>query len=231
MLSYIKLGQLLILVNLLFVLGFVVSCSTNNPVTTYSNTTPPTITSNISTTKSIPTIDVNALTTYKVFEMKADDIHQQLLKHPLYSVEIPALFPIGDEDLGDVRTYGVANVDFNIGQNNLYEQWLRIRVEPHTWYENANEKFNTWLKKENVNSDNLTTKQVKISGVPANYLEVTYKEEDPFYPTHLVTLRVISFDYENFIWEIALYWNYFDSEPIQVQEFFDHIISSFKFLE
>jgi hypothetical protein len=180
----------------------------------------------------IPPIDPNTLTIYKIFEMKADDIHEQLFKHPRYSVEIPAIFPIGDEDLDpSIRKYGIANVDFNIRQQGLYGQWLRIRVEPHTWYNNANEKFIDFLNTKNSSSANITTKTVFISGIQAHYMEL-YSEVPAFpYPEHLVSLRVIDFDYAGLIWEISLHWYYHDSEPQQVQEFFNHIISTFKFLE
>jgi hypothetical protein len=174
---------------------------------------------------------------YQLFEIKADDRRLIGTNHPLYSFEYPKAFSL--IDVNKLLDYPMNNnasiVDFILDQENtnLPEQWLRIRVEPPVpkAYTNASEASQYWVNIESKTSDNITTSTKTATGLQAIYLKSFYEDQGS-YRLHMTSFRMVTFDYAGFIWEIFLTWNYpyHEIEPPEIEEYFNHIIGTFKIL-
>lgn len=188
-----------------------ITCNSCNSITTNTTNTP--------------------LTIYKTYEMKLDDIRLRFLSHPLFSLEYPKEFELANlnqaEDL--VITVDCSRTDFGC---HLYEeplQTLSIEIcKPKIGqYENANDKLKFLTSKTIMYTDNFSSKKVIVSGIIADYLE-SYQKPLPSGKQYVY--RTVIFDYSNLIWEIDMISFSYYPESSRIQEYFDHIIFTFKIL-
>jgi hypothetical protein len=175
--------------------------------------------------------------------MKEDDVRLQFLNHPLYTLEYPSLFKL--IDLNNIpdhpMKYGVSDVDFtliNYDTGSLIAALsIRVRAPGLNYFYNANEKFDDLLKTKTEVTDNVTVNEELVSGITAHYLESLETVEDTIVagvlidPKHQMSLRAVVFDYADLIWIISLAWSYQDSEPPEVEEYFNHVIETFRILD
>ena len=102
---------------------------------------------------------------------------------------------------------------------------------------NANEIFDDLLTAKTEVTDNVTVSEILVSEITAHYLESFETVEDTVVagvlidPEHQMSLRAVVFDYADLIWTISLAWSYQDSEPPEVEEYFTHVIETFRILD
>jgi hypothetical protein len=183
-------------------------------------------------------------TNYKKFELKSDDIRLKYFKNPLYSFEYPEVFNLSDENLlRDEPTHifhsEYSIVFFIIQQIDLPEPILEILVQNPGFLDRNTSgdviKYLTSLQSTKWHDTNISTK--KVAGIQADYLktfsirEEWRVQEQLIYPEHYSSLRGVAFDYAGLIWVISMTWHYFESEPPEIQGYFNHVIETFKILE
>ncbi len=169
---------------------------------------------------------------YEIYEIKADDIRFLWLNHPLYSFEYPKDFVL--IDLNKMTSLeGVdlikSKVEFMYEHSTLFIRLSVIVDEPFPGYlGNAIDKFNYLVSTQNSSDDIIIKKILIISGINAYYLEYF---KDPEKIGRKNSSRVALFDYAGLIWEINMTTYSPYPEPKEVQEYFDHVIETFKILE
>jgi hypothetical protein len=171
---------------------------------------------------------------YKTFVLKSNDIYLRDFDHPLYSFEYPPDFSLVDENLSDFPStyYDQTRVLFTIQRSDTPKPQLSIIVQkPGKFgYHDAAEKFE-YNRSRYLLPDNITTKRVNVFGISSYYLEVFSSHGSPEYHLYQSSQRSCFFDYAGLVWEVTLDWFYHGNEPLEVQEYFDHIITTFKILE
>jgi len=204
---------------LLCIIFFCISCSDMNNV-------------NIYTTQ---------VTIYKTYEMKPDDVRLRYLEHSLFSFEYPEKFQLIDlNHMPDhPMVYDVSNVDFTIEQTDLPWVSLRVRVQkPGLWdYHNANDVFEDWISTAESNGDTITSNKRSVSGIQAYYIETSGTREKDIisgtiiYQSRHESFRGVVFNYKELIWSITIRWDYFKTEPPEIDEYFNHVIETFNILD
>jgi hypothetical protein len=171
---------------------------------------------------------------YKTFTLKSDDINVRYFKQPLYTFEYPPEFNLADENLSNMpHIYSdQTRIYFTIQQYHIPESQLTITVQTpgQLEYKNAQGKFE-YTRSLFSTADDLSTKQIKVSGISSFYLKAFLSHGDSeYYSKYKSSHRYSIFDYKGLIWEISLVWVYQDTEPLEVQQYFNHIIETFKIL-
>jgi hypothetical protein len=184
-------------------------------------------------------------TTYKTYQIEPDDIRLQQMTFPLFSFEYPDIFRLIDLNLivqesgANTYRYGVSKVEFTIPRLDLPEPILSIGVQKVGIQDiyNANDSLSYWTSYEISLSEtvNITTNKTSIQGIPAIETEI-FKTLGEFsisghsvYPPRKSIFRGVFFEYNNMVWAIILNWDYLNSEPPEVRQYFDHVIETFKF--
>jgi hypothetical protein len=206
---------------------------------TGTTTTPVTDTEVSGLVISSATTPVTPVTTYVYYEMKSDDIRLEFCNHPLYSFEYPSVFNCIDlnnqpPNTGRMpMTYDESRLDFTVEQLGLPKPELSIIVQqPGYWeYHNASEKFNFFMS-NSKSACSVVTNNTTVSGIPAYYIEEFYDAaKSSYYPAYKGSSRTCIFDYAGLIWDITMNWNYNGTEPREIQEYFDHVVETFKIIE
>jgi hypothetical protein len=179
--------------------------------------------------------------TYKTYEMKPDDSRLKNFQHPLFSFEYPEAFTLVDlnkipEYLGD---YHRSDIDFLIKRPNLPSIKIEIIITESgvKGYQDAKLMFNSWISEARSDGDTIESGRKTVSHIKSYYFARWGYREDYIIAGHLVypasnrSFRAVVFDYHQLTWSISLTWDYFDSEPPEAQEYFNHIIETFKILE
>jgi hypothetical protein len=95
-------------------------------------------------------------------------------------------------------------------------------------WDNANELIENLISGPSVFSDNPTMKKVTVAGIEADYLK-SYEQPDTSTKQHIARLAV--FDYAGMIWTISMSTYSTYPESSDIQESFDHILTTFKILD
>jgi hypothetical protein len=179
-------------------------------------------------------------TKYISYKMETDDVRLKYLNHPLYSFEYPDYFHLLEVYQVPQLTASSKHSDvlFTIHNTDLPETMLWVRVqEPWiAYYTDANELLNYWVSEDGVVTKDITTKEIGVSGIKAYYYKSfqvspdKYKLENTVFPYN-ISHRFVFFDYSGYIWEINMFWFYQYSEPPEVEEYFNHIVETFKILK
>jgi hypothetical protein len=170
------------------------------------------------------------------------------MQYPLFSFEYPEIFRLVDlnliyEEKQAITLHSdVSHVEFTVKQENLPEPDLIIRVQKQGFggMDDANAAFKFWSLNPGLpelNIDNTSTGNREVIGIKADYLETFGALEEYIIDGHLIypkrqrSFRGVFFDYDGLVWAIMMTWQYLDTEPPEVTGYFEHVISSFKFLE
>jgi hypothetical protein len=175
---------------------------------------------------------------YKTYEMKADDVRLEYLEHPLFSIEYPDFFNLVDLNNipGYPMSYDVSTVIFTYLHDDpdLLDSHLVIGVESPsvTGFNNASEKLEDLFSPKTPENGSLSIKEVSVFGIPAYYLE-SFKTDvvSPSPRKYNMSYRLIGFENVGLVWTISMSWNYFDSEPPEIEEYFNHVIDTFRILD
>jgi hypothetical protein len=178
---------------------------------------------------------------YITYEMKPDDSRLKYLQHPLFSFQYPEDFVLVDLNImpEHPRFYGESDIDFLIKRLNLPEVTIAVSMtEPGVKrYQDAKTMFNSWISEAQSNGDIKESGRKTVSHIKSYYFARWGYREDYIIAGHLVypasnrSFRAVVFDYNQLTWSISLLWDYFDSEPPEAQEYFNHIIETFEILE
>lgn len=173
-----------------------------------------------------------------------DDIRLKYLNHPLYSFEYPEVYVLSDlnlpppTDQGGIPMrlqFGVSEANFHY-DSDVVKSSFGIRVEkPGLYSTNASDKFSQYVSEANDMGKNVTITKLVLSGITADYVEYNRLSLDildgaEITDTHS-SLRAITFDYSGLIWIIVMYCTYSGSEPPEIQDYFTHIVETFKILD
>jgi len=190
-----------------------------------------TITTNTLETSTTPA--VNPYTTFNTYEMKADDIRLTRVNQPLISFEYPEVFILVDQNISppDVLILGQSEIDFTHFQGNWPYEYISViinELSPLKYDEEKTFYLKYWTNRLSTLGDNVTIKKVLVSGIEADYMEsskksVSYGKQNIY--------RVTIFDYAGLMWQIYMTTVSSYPEPPEVQEAFEHIINTFKFLD
>jgi hypothetical protein len=174
---------------------------------------------------------------YISYQMNENDVRLKFLHHPLFTFEYPDKFLLVDVNkMPDYpMTYNISDTEFTYKQY-IPEQVLWIRIEKSGLFtENAYEKIQNYVSLAEKQGDSYSQKTQTVDGISAEYFESQHFGIFLHTETDLIrgytTIRKVVFDYSGMIWEIALVWNYIDTEPPGVQEYFNNIIGKFKILD
>ena len=178
------------------------------------------------------------IVTYKTFEMKEDDIRLKYLEHPLFSFEYPDFFNLADLNNmpGHPMTYDMSAVIFTYLHDdpNLLDSYLVIGIESPsiTGFNNASEKIEDLFSRKTTENGDLSIKEVSVFGIPGYYLE-SFRTDvvSPSPRKYNMSYRLIGFEHVGLVWTISMSWNYYDSEPPRIKEYFNHVIQTFKIIE
>ena len=190
---------------------------------------------------------------YKTYEMKADDIRlHECFQHPLYTFEYPEFFNL--VDLNPNFIYSIPNlrgqlmggppmdddmsiVDFTCKQEYYGRSSLLVIIVTQDYVDmfETNDLFKIYLSEHTQFTEEITIKEMLVSGISADYMESfqTLGKTKPQgnVEVYRMSARVVVFDYADLIWAIQLFWFYHEPEPPEIEEYFNHVIETFKILE
>lgn len=168
---------------------------------------------------------------YLTYEIKPNDIRFNWTNLPLFSFEYPEKYRL--YDLNDVTelviTYNHSTVDFK-DETSVFPQYLTINInKPWAgYYDNANDYLNDRISHPEWFPGSITTSKVAVAGVEADYVE---SDQNPNLSGMQEKYRLVIFDYAGMIWEIFMSTYSIYPEPAEIQESFEHILNTFKFIE
>lgn len=177
------------------------------------------------TTSSDSTIE-GAFSTYM---LSAEKKSLSWCNHPLFTFEYPSVFSLVDEyEIRSVNWLDRSEINFVCSMSGTPYKQLNITVlkpadNDYQHYDNAHDRLENWLGETTKFGEYPNFKEVYISGMKAYYAESSPTPNNETY-------RLILFDFEDLIWEIVMITNSSFSEPKEIQQAFDHIVSSFHFL-
>jgi hypothetical protein len=177
---------------------------------------------------------------YRFYKMENGDIRLNYLDHPLFSFEYSEYFGLLDiyQVPQDTTSSKHSDVLFTIHQINLPEiiLWVRVQEPWSDHYVNAGELLDYWVSEDGRFTDDIEINHIRVSGIRANnfksfqVVKEGLAKETIAYPYNL-SHRIVTFDNSGLIWEIKMFWFYQGNEPPEVQEYFDHVIETFKILK
>ena len=166
---------------------------------------------------------------YSYFEMQPDDIRFRWINHPLFAFEYPSIFRLHDinKTPGDVFNYNRSEFDFIVesADSPFRYIWVIVYEPSRNDFVSYEDVLKLYASESPVFVDSAIRKEVNVSGVQAVYLESPQK---PIQSGKQETSRIVLFDYAGFIWEIQMRTFSPYPEPLDVQEAFDRIISTFQ---
>jgi hypothetical protein len=178
---------------------------------------------------------------YSYFEVKSNDIRLRDISFPLFSLEYPKnfLFQNSDTTSNTISTPESTFFYFTGFSGYRTGTALVIQIQKIGAYgfSTSNEKFSYIVSKANGTESNYTTSRDVISGLSANIMEAIFVIHENasigemYYTALYRSLRTAVFEYSGLIWEISLSCYYVPEEPSQMKNYFDHVITTFKFLE
>ena len=117
---------------------------------------------------------------------------------------------------------------------------LEIRVQPPGCgsYTSAGDKFEAMYAQVEAISDSIIRDSIEVSGITAQYMESMQQRPDILISygdftrkDSKISQRTAIFENNGSVWEISLYWHYYDDEPPEVKEYYDLVIESFRIVE
>ncbi|MGD9143471.1 MAG: hypothetical protein PVG61_06470 [Dehalococcoidia bacterium] len=162
--------------------------------------------------------------------MKEDDIRLEYFKHSRFSFEYPEFFNLVDLNLdpGPFIDADISAVYFTSGQGMPYEPSLSIFIVTPEYLEmlNTNDMLDYYLYLYTPEAEEIIRKVMLVAGISADYLKAveTYMGEK-------MSLRVAIFEHAGLTWEIQMFWYYPEPEPPEVEEYFNHVLETFRILD
>jgi hypothetical protein len=179
---------------------------------------------------------------YVYFEEKSDDIWfsapEGYLKPQLFSFEYPDVIGYSDPrpNEGFVEYHqDVISYDFRSRSNgNNYPMCLYIIIQKPGYLDTYTpQDVIAYFKEKDIGVQNPKEKTITVAGIQANYLEYySYISDDIFYRDHYLARKMAVFEFRGDIWNIRLFWPYYSqTEPPEIEKYFNHAVETFRFLE
>jgi hypothetical protein len=167
---------------------------------------------------------------YKTYKMGLDNLSLKWCNHPLFSVEYPKELTLIDYNSNPqaVIFYNSADTTFfnPKGFGSLISQLeINISRPVKSRYMNSTEKLSEIISDSSLFGNNVTISKVNISGIDASYFDsLSNAIKGKLQEIH----RVVIFDYAGLIWQITMITNSLYPEPLEVQDTFEHVLTTFK---
>ena len=186
---------------------------------------------------------------YKLFAFKEDDIRIRviggvILEHPLFTFEYPRCFELIDlnrmPDIAHYRSY-VTDVTFlrRVEDKLFFEEFISVVVHrPGVWGDTdaktyINNVINMYSSPPDYENFQLIQKtSINIDGLPAEYISFSYHtptSEGTSYPPYDRVVRLVSFDYDGFLWKLR--FDCYTESAEETELYFNHLIETFEFIE
>jgi hypothetical protein len=172
---------------------------------------------------------------YLKYELPANDrfFKDGLYQFSLFSIEYPDTFVFADTDGGDTYSAVYFMLNFMRRQIDMQECWLSVLVLPRGFAEreDAEAVYDSWLTQANRRTPDVKSGVKTVAGIDSKYMSYSYfRIDNSFYAPGYESFRGVVFDHQNLVWTIVLNWFYNDTEIPEVDQYFEHAIQTFKFI-
>jgi hypothetical protein len=165
--------------------------------------------------------------TYKEYKLRGDDaksVKGQFIP-PLFSLEYPEIFERVEYNRLGSYSYDSFHLSFRHFQEGIPESEISIQLQ-NPDYPDPNkgtiDSFYPPLIKKRV---------ISVCGIESDYYEDYKFLTNPGYDPYHVSIRLAVFKYQNLDWMLSLDWCYRDNEPLEISQYFEHLISTFKIID
>jgi hypothetical protein len=182
---------------------------------------------------------------YQQFTLHENDIRIKKrpdLIQPLFSLEYPACFKYADPNTSqvvvDVGWFLFIHVgtgpdkELPASQLGIHQTFPNSFNQPST----VNELIDSEMSRtDRENKTNFRIDTHTLSGIEAQCVKYDFmynlNQKTSNYPTYSGTIKFVVFEYKASVWSIWLEWNSKQPEPPEIDQYFEHALATFKFLD